>query len=73
MAGQAEQQQTSTMDVLGNGLITLLNGMLSMLATALNPMVVVGGILALSLAWLSLIELDELDRQGTKPEIRRGS
>jgi hypothetical protein len=62
----------AAMDVLGNGAITVFNGLLGMVTMAFSPMVIVGVILASSFVWLALIELDELDRQGSKPEIGRG-
>jgi hypothetical protein len=59
------------METLGNGLFTLANGTWEALTALASPMVLTGLVLAVSLVWLSLIEVEELDRQGTKPEVRR--
>jgi len=60
------------MDILSNGLITLYNGVNDLLNFALHPMSIAVVLIAVGLWWLSLIELDELNRQGTKPEIGHG-
>jgi hypothetical protein len=60
------------MQFLSNGAISVINGLYSMLGLALEPVTVIVVLLGFSLAWLGLIELDELDRQGRKPEIGRG-
>lgn len=57
------------MEILGAGLITLLNGTLELLLRAASPVTIIVAVLGVSLGWLCLIELDELDRQGSKPEI----
>lgn len=57
------------MDILGAGLTTLINGTLELLLRVASPVTVIVVVLAVSLGWLCLIELDELDRQGSKPEI----
>lgn len=59
------------MDILGNGLVTLANGALTALTSIADPVILVGIAMALSLLWLALVEVDELDRQGTKPEVGR--
>lgn len=60
------------MNVFSNGAVTLFNGFLELVGAATSPMTLVGALLGVSLLWLALIEIDELDRQGTKPEIGRG-
>jgi hypothetical protein len=57
------------MDILGAGLTTLINGTLELLLRVASPVTVIVVLLSVSLGWLCLIELDELDRQGSKPEI----
>lgn len=57
------------METLGNGLITLANGAWVLLDVVFSPVTFVVALLAAGLVWLALIEVDELDRQGTKPEI----
>ena len=59
------------MDTLAAGLITMANGLVDLVLSVAHPLVLVVAALALSLTWLALIERDELDRLGTKPEIGR--
>lgn len=59
------------MDTITNGLITIANGLLDLASRVVSPITVLVVLLVASYAWLCLIELDELDRQGTKPEIGR--
>jgi len=60
------------MDVFANGLVTIFNGITTIVDGLLTPVAVMAILLACGLTWLALIELDELNRQGTKPEIERG-
>jgi hypothetical protein len=60
------------MDALANGLITIVNGLRTLADGMLTPIVLMSAAIAASLVWIVLIELDELNRQGTKPEIERG-
>ena len=57
------------MTTLGSGLITMANGFVDLVHAVVNPLVLVAAALVLSMVWLGLIERDELDRLGTKPEI----
>jgi len=59
-------------ETLAAGLITVLNGGWALVDTIVHPLTFVLLILGGSFAWLALLETDELDRQGTKPEIGRG-
>lgn len=60
------------MQLLSNGAISVFNGLITMLGAVLEPVTFIVLILGGSLAWLGLIELDEIDRQGRKPEIGQG-
>jgi len=60
------------MDALANGLVTILNGLRALGGGLLTATALMTIVIAVSLAWIALIELDELNRQGTKPEIGRG-
>lgn len=60
------------MNTLTNGIFTIINGSATLLNYALKPASLMLIICALSLMWLALIEVDEVDRQGTKPVIGRG-
>lgn len=57
------------METIGNGLITLANGAWLAADTLVSPLTAVLLALGAGLSWLALIECDELDRQGTKPEV----
>lgn len=57
------------MQTLSSGLVTMANGLVDLVLAVANPLVLVGCALALSMTWLALIERDELDRLGTKPEV----
>jgi hypothetical protein len=59
------------MDTLGNGIITLANGGLELLDKVMSPVTLILVLLALGFAWFTLLEFDEVDRQGTKPEVRQ--
>lgn len=59
------------MDAISAGLTTLFNGALAALDAVLNPISIALVLCALSLAWLSAIRIEELDRQGTKPTVAR--
>jgi len=60
------------MSVLTNGFVTLYNGARATLDGVISPIPLLVLLLAASFSWLALIELDELDRQGRKPEIGNG-
>lgn len=59
------------MDPIGNGLITFVNGLQSLIGVALSPFAIAVVVAISALAWLALIEIEELDRQGGKPEVGR--
>lgn len=59
------------MESLSNGLVTLANGLMDLAGHLLSPIAFIGVFLVAGFSWLCLIELDELDRQGTKPEVGR--
>lgn len=54
-----------------DGLIALLNGLLTLLGHVLNLTTGAAIVLAVGLGWLALLEIDRLNRQGTKPVIGR--
>ena len=59
------------MDALGSGLVTLVNGLLAVLGALGNPVSLALVAIGASLAWLALVRIEELDRQGTKPTVTR--
>lgn len=60
----------SILFALGAGVVTVINGAFSAVGTLLSPvplaLLVTGG----GMWWLAGIEVEELTRQGTKPEIQ---
>lgn len=60
------------MEVFANGIVTIVNGLRAVTGGLVNPLSVMAILTAVGLVWLALIELDEINRQGTKPEIERG-
>jgi hypothetical protein len=61
----------TSMAILGNGLITLVNGFLSIGGRLASVEALCAVMAAVALFWLALLEVDELNRQGTKPTIGR--
>jgi hypothetical protein len=59
------------MDALAAGFYTIANGVLSIVRTLGSPVGVALILCAVSLAWLALVEIHELDRLGTKPHVTR--
>lgn len=59
------------MDALDAGFDTIANGVLSIVHTLGSPVGVALILCAVSLAWLALVEIHELDRLGTKPNVTR--
>ena len=57
------------MEIFTNGMYTLLNGLLTFLHDLASPVTIALVICAVSLAWLAVLECDELDRQGIKPVV----
>lgn len=59
------------MDVVGTGLVLIANGALEIVHrfTSLTTIVVL--VAAVSLWWLATIEIEELNRQGVKPDVTR--
>ncbi len=45
------------------------NGLVDLAVSVVHPLVLVVAAMVLSMTWLALIERDELDRLGSKPEI----
>jgi hypothetical protein len=59
------------MNALGTGLILMANGLLTMLHHLADKVTLVSVLSVLSLWWLATIEIEELNRQGTKPDVGR--
>lgn len=59
------------MDVVGTGLVLIANGALEIAHqfTSLTTIVVL--VAAASLGWLATMEVEELNRQGMKPDVAR--
>lgn len=59
------------MEALSAGLVTVANGLIAVLGQVTSPFAVAVGLLAAAFSWLAVVELEDLDRQGTKPETPR--
>jgi hypothetical protein len=59
------------MQILSDGLITMLNGVYASVSLLLSPVAMFVLVSAGSLAWLCRLEVAELDRRGSKPEVGR--
>jgi hypothetical protein len=59
------------LDLLGHVLVTFANGAWGALGALANPLTLAGIAGACGLGWLALCEIEELDRQGAKPEVGR--
>lgn len=59
------------MDQLADGLVTVFNGAWATVTSLTHPGVAGLLVLAGGLAWMARLELDELDRHGTKPTVER--
>lgn len=59
------------MDAMGNGLVLLLNGLLTMLGWLASWPVLLTVVTAVSLAYLAHLEVGELDRSTAKPDVER--
>jgi len=57
------------MNVLINGVTAMANGALTALHDLASPACIAMVVAGVSLAWLARIEVDEMDRQATKPTI----
>jgi hypothetical protein len=59
------------MRIFSNSLITLTNGAFDFITRLFSPVSIILILLVISLAWMALLEMDEMNRQGTKPEVGR--
>jgi hypothetical protein len=59
------------MDAFSSGLITTLNGLFGLVTALASPVVLAIVFTAGALAWLGLVELELLNRQGAKPRVGR--
>jgi integral membrane sensor domain MASE1 len=61
----------TALERIGYGLVTFANGVTGLLGALVSPLtlgIVIGSV---CLAWLALCEIEEMDRQGAKPEVGR--
>lgn len=57
------------MEALGNGLVLMLNGLLTMVGWAASGPAVLGLAVVVSFVYLAHIEVAELDRSTAKPDV----
>ena len=68
MAGSAPNG--NVMLTLTNGLLTFFNGLFAAVSSLASPVMIAIVLSAAGLAWMAVLECDELDRRGTKPGVR---
>lgn len=56
---------------LSNGVVTVINGVFAALDTLFSPFAFAAVAAAVALAWVCRVEIAELDRQGSKPFVKR--
>ena len=59
------------MESITFGFIVLFNGALALFETLVSPITLAIIISSLPFLWLAKCEIDELDRLGSKPDVRR--
>jgi hypothetical protein len=59
------------MTIFSNSLITLTNGAFDFITRLFSPVSIILILLVISLSWMALLEMDEMNRQGTKPDVGR--
>jgi hypothetical protein len=57
------------MEQLGYGLIILLNGVFAAFGALLTPLTAAAVVTACSLGWMARLEIDEVNRRATKPQV----
>jgi hypothetical protein len=55
---------------LGAGAVTLFNGVWALITTLASPITLAVVVSAAGFFWLAGIEVEELNRQGTKPDVQ---
>jgi hypothetical protein len=58
-----------SMEPLGHGLIVLYNGVAAALGTVVSPVVGAGLVVAAAFVWMARLEIDEMNRRATKPQV----
>lgn len=58
-------------NTFSDGLATIANGVLNAVSVLGSPITIAFSVAAACLAWLALVEIHELDRMGTKPNVVR--
>jgi hypothetical protein len=61
----------TTLERIGYGLVTFFNGVTGLVGALASPLTIGIVVGSLCLGWLALCEIEEMDRQGAKPEVGR--
>ncbi len=69
--GPGAAKEPDMLDQLSQALIAIVNGLQAGLGAALELRTVLVIVTVLGLGWLAAVEIEELDRRGVKPSIRR--
>jgi hypothetical protein len=59
------------LDALYTGFVAILNGLLTVLSGLIDLRTVLVVAIVVSLGWIAATEIEELDRMGAKPTVRR--
>jgi hypothetical protein len=59
------------MDALAAGLTTIFNGVRTVVDGSLSPVTIAVLVLGAAMAWLGAVDIEELNRRGTKPRVGR--
>lgn len=62
---------TGMLDALGPYLVVLLNGLSSLVGLGRSPVAVSAVLLVAGALWFALLEIDELTRRSTRPDVQR--
>lgn len=57
------------MELFGHGIVLIVNGALDLLGRLASPVAVAAVVIAVGLAWMARLEIDEVNRSASKPEI----
>lgn len=58
-------------ETISHGFTTLFNGLTSLVSFSMTPFAFAVVLVAVSLGWLGLVEIELMDREGAKPRVGR--
>lgn len=63
--------QSDGMDALAAGITTIVNGIRTAIDGVVSPTALAVIVLASAMAWLCAVDIEELNKRGTKPRVGR--